>query len=445
MTLVEKLLALVAKNNPYDLSEFLDDTHDIDVAVALEDFDHEQLKQFLSLLNQKQIALLLEEADEDLQLRIVAFYSNETLVDLFALMSNDDVADILGEMSTQRRKDVLKYMKRSDSRTLELILSYGEDTAGGIMTTEFIALKANLTVQEALAKIVSIGPETEVIEVILVTDNSHRLMGTLDLRHLFMAKADTALSEIYEDNPIFVYPTDDQELATQLVRKYDLKVLPVVNKRMAILGIITIDDIIDVMVEEHSEDMLAMSGVSADEEYDSSLLESIKARLPWLGINLFAAFGSSAIISLFEGTISQVVALAATMPIITGMGGNAGSQTLSVVLTNIATGELNFDDDWRLVFKEIGLALFNGLSIGLAAGSVMGFKHANLYLGLITAIAMTLNMIIAGIAGFLIPLVLKKVGVDPALASSIFLTTCTDICGFFIFLSLATVALPMLL
>ena len=260
-----------------------------------------------------------------------------------------------------------------------------------------------------------------------------------------MAPGFKPLADLVENHPFFVYADQDQEEAANLIYKYDLKYLPVVNKNMAILGVITSDDIIDVMEEEHNEDILAMGGVSKDEEFDSNFFHSIKSRLPWLVINLVTAFMASAVVSMFESTISQVVALAAAMPIVTGMGGNAGNQALSIVLTSLARDEITLEDDLPLIIKEVGLGIFNGAIIGLIAGIVLYLKYHNVFLGLIILVAMILNMVIAGVVGFLLPLIFDKMKIDPAISSPIFLTTATDICGFFIFLGLASVILPKLM
>ena len=213
----------------------------------------------------------------------------------------------------------------------------------------------------------------------------------------------------------------------------------------SLLGIITVDDIIDVLFEEQTEDILKMAGVGTEEDVDNSVMKSVKMRLPWLMVNLVTAFLSSTVISVFEGTIAQVTALAAAMPIVAALGGNTGNQTLSLVIRNITLGELNLKEDWRLVTKEIALALCNGAIMGLIAGLVLSFRYGSIYLGIIMLIAMIANITIAGISGFFIPLILKALNVDPALASSIFLTATTDICGYLVFLGLAKIFLPLLL
>lgn len=442
--LKEKIDACIANGSINDGKEIFNTYHSVDIDDVLEDLDTTDLQYFLFMLDPEEIANLIENAREELQVRMAHFYSTKELIDIFSYMTNADVADLLGLLPTSKRKDILNYMKKSESNILQMILSYDDDSAAGIMTTEFISLKQSLTVREALLKIKEIAPTTEIIESIFITDNLHRLQGIVDLREILVAPGFKPLADLVESHPFFVYADQDQEEAANLIYKYDLKYLPVVNKNEAILGVITSDDIIDVMEEEHNEDILAIGGVSKDEEYDSNFLHSVKSRLPWLVINLFTAFMASAVVAMFEDTISQVVALAAAMPIVTGMGGNAGNQALSIVLTSLARDEISLEEDLPLVLKEIGLGIFDGAVIGFFAGIVLYLKYHNVYLGLIIFAAMILNMVIAGIVGFLLPLLFDKLKIDPAISSPIFLTTFTDVCGFFIFLGLASALLAKL-
>ena len=443
--LKEQLEHVIQHGDVHDATALFDQYHSVDIDEVLEDLEPTDLQFFLFMLNAEQVANLIENADPDLQPKMTRFYSTKELIEIFSFMTNADVADLLGFMSTKRRKEVLNYMKASESDILKMILSYEDDSAARIMTTEFISLRQSLTVREALLKIKEIAPTTEIIESIFITDDLHRIQGVVNLRDILVAPGFKPLADLVENHPFFVYADQDQEEAANLIYKYDLKYLPVVNKNMAILGVITSDDIIDVMEEEHNEDILAMGGVSKDEEFDSNFFHSIKSRLPWLVINLVTAFMASAVVSMFESTISQVVALAAAMPIVTGMGGNAGNQALSIVLTSLARDEITLEDDLPLIIKEVGLGIFNGAIIGLIAGIVLYLKYHNVFLGLIILAAMILNMVIAGVVGFLLPLIFDKMKIDPAISSPIFLTTATDICGFFIFLGLASVILPKLM
>ena len=336
-------------------------------------------------------------------------------------------------------------MKRKDTLEIQNLLLYEDDTAGGLMTTEYIALNGKWTVGKALDKIKEIAPKTEVIETIFVLNGRKELIGTADLRDILVEKNDTLLEEIMYDNIVSVPAEMDQEEVSHIVSKYDLKVVPVINRKNSLLGIITVDDIIDVLFEEQTEDILRMAGVGTEEDVDNSVLKSVKMRLPWLMVNLVTAFLSSTVISIFEGTIAQVTALAAAMPIVAALGGNTGNQTLSLVIRKITLGELSLKEDWKLVTKEISLAFVNGAIMGLIAGTVMGLRYGNFYLGVVMLMAMLVNITVAGISGFFIPLILKALKIDPALASSIFLTATTDICGYLAFLGLARIFLPLII
>lgn len=312
------------------------------------------------------------------------------------------------------------------------------------MTTEYIAIDSKLTLKEVLEEIKRISPKTELLDTIFVTDKSKKLIGTAELRDILLGKENQILDEITDKNFKYVEPEVDQEEVALMSSKYDLNVIPVVNKNMRLMGIITIDDIVDVMVEEQTEDVLKMGGVAKEETLDSTLWQSVRLRFPWLLINLATAFLAALTIKAFEGIISQVVALSAIMSIVTGMGGNAGTQTVSIIIRNIAMGKVKFKDCNHYLFKEILLGLINGLGIGIVTGLAVYFIYGNVFLGVIILLAMIGNLIIAGISGLVIPLILDKMHIDPALSSSIFLTTATDVLGFFIFLSLAKLFLPLI-
>ncbi|WP_019230428.1 magnesium transporter [Sedimentibacter sp. B4] len=441
----EELINSVLEDDKEKIHEIIDNMYPIDIAIIIEEFDDDSLIKFNEHIDNELMAEIIEQASEELQVRIIKLFEFESIVHLFSYMSNDDIADILGNLPIKMRKDLLKMMKTGDTRQLQELLGYDEDSAGGIMTTEYIALRGDLLIGESLKKIKEIGPKTEVIETIFVLNNNMELIGTADLRDILVAPEDEKLINIMNDNIITVYPEEDQEKVSLLVSKYDLKAIPVINHKNSLLGIITVDDIIDVIVEEQTEDILMMGGVSKEERVDSSLGTSIKRRLPWLFINLGTAFLAAFTVGLFEDVIAQVVALAAAMPIVAGMGGNAGTQTLSVVIRSIALGEVSLKQNWKLVFKEVGLGIINGAATGVVTGIILYMKYNNPYLGLIIFAAMIGNLVIAGFFGFIIPLLLKVFGVDPALASAIFLTTATDVFGFFLFLGLAKMFLPFLL
>ncbi len=438
------LKKLLLNSDLEELHDIINSVYVIDIALALEDFNDEEILQFFEKTDTEHIASILEQADEPLQKKIVYLLSNRQILDIFNFMSKDDIADILGIIRINKKKELLNLMKKKDTIDIEHLLLYDEDTAGGIMTTEYIALRSRLKAIDTLQKIKEIGPKTEVIETIFVLNEHKELIGTADLRDIFIAKDNETLFDIMDDNIITVTPEMDQEEVSHIVSKYDLKVVPVINRRNQLLGIITVDDIIDVLVEEQTEDILKLGGVAGDEE-DTSIFSSIKTRLPWLMVNLLTASLATWVISLFESTTSQVVALTAIMPIISGMGGNAGTQTLSIVIRKITLNEINLKDDWTIVFKEILVSILNATVTGSLAALIMFVRYQNIYLSMIVILAMIANYMIAAFFGFFIPLILKSFKLDPALASGVFLTATTDTFGFLVFLVLAQAVLPLLI
>lgn len=425
--------------------EWIEDNHPIDIAEALSDLEPSEIDNFTKLLNTEDLADIFEESEKELQIDILKSKSSEEIIEIFSHMAADDITDILGLLPIQKRKELLRHMKQDDALVVKNLLGYDKESAGGIMTTEYLLLNNNLSTAEALKKLKNIAPDTEIIDTIFISDNKKKLVGSVDLRDILSSDDNIQLKELMDDNIIKVTADVDQEIVAQQVAKYDLTVMPVVNKSDILIGIITVDDIIDVIEAENTEDMYKMHGVDEEESSDASLLQSIKSRLPWMFINLATAFLATFTVALFEDVIAQVVALAAAMPIVAGMGGNAGTQTLSIVIRGIALGEIDFKDNWKLLFKEAMVGIINGTATGLVTGLILYMMYGNYYLGIIIFLAMIFNLLIAGMFGFLIPLGLQSLGIDPALASAIFLTTVTDVFGFFAFLGLAKAFLEYLI
>lgn len=427
------------------IRELFNQNYPIDIALGLEDVNDDILKNFMYSISNSRLASVLEVSEPELQLRMLEKLPFRRVGLLFQQMSNDDVVDILGNLPIGIRKKYLNMMKGSSQDEIQTMLKYPQDSAGGIMTTEFIAVKEHLTVEETLSKLREISPNTEMINTIFVTTFQNKLIGWIDIRDLFTHDLEESLHDVMRTNIISVEPEEDQEEVARLSSKYDLTVVPVVNGKGALLGIITIDDIVHVLQEEHHEDMLLISGVEGSEQIGGPFMESLKKRTPWLLVNLLTAFMASAVVGAFQDTISQVVVLAVASPIITGMGGNSASQTLALSIQEIALGQLSLEKDKKYVWNEIGLGIVNGLITGLVAALAMYIPYRNLYLSIIVVLAMMMNLMVGAIFGYFVPLVLKALKMDPAIASTIFVTTATDMLGFFIFLGLAQVFLPLLL
>ena len=427
-----------------DLNSLTDELKLIDIAKTLSEYEDNQIVLLCTALTDEKLAMVLEHADENIQLKIISYLTNEKILKIFGYMQKDDIADILGMLKIYKRKELLNLMIEGDRKILTSLLGYKEDSAGGIMTTEFIIFKQDMTIKDTLKEIKKMAPKNELLDTLFISDNTRKVVGTVELRDVLINDNDTILADISSKNFISVEPEVDQEEVAAMFRKYDLTVLPVVNKKQIILGIITVDDVMDVMVEEQTEDILKMGGVAKEETLNSTFWDSVKLRLPWLVINLLTAFLAALTVKAFEGTIAKVVALSSTMSMVTGMGGNAGTQTVSIIIRNIAMGNIELKDALPQLKKEILLGLVNGLVIGIITGIAVGMIYKSVYLGIIILLAMVGNLIVSGIFGLLVPLVLQKLKVDPALSSSIFLTTATDVLGFFIFLSLANLFISYL-
>lgn len=426
------------------VEELTDDSKLIDIAKSLDEYEDSQVQKLCKTINNEKLAMILEQADEDSQIRIMDCLTDSKILNVFKYMQKDDIVDILGILKVGRTKELMNLMKSGDRAIIKQLLGYRDDCAGGIMTTEYIALNGNLTIKEAFEKLKIISPKTEFIDTFFVTNKTKKLIGTIDIRTMLSSGENEILDNIADKNFKYVEPEVDQEEVALMASKYDLTVIPVLNKNKGLLGIITIDDIIDVMEEEQTEDVLKMGGVAKVETLNTTLLESVKLRFPWLFINLITAFLAALTVKAFEGVISQVVALSSIMSIVTGMGGNAGTQTVSIIIRNIAMGKVELKDAWHLIEKELLLGIIDGAGIGIITAGVVYLIYGNMYLGLIIFLAMIGNLIVAGFSGLLIPLILDKLHIDPALSSSIFLTTATDVLGFFIFLSLAKIFLKFL-
>ncbi len=439
------ILEALRKEEKEQFELLVNQLHPIDIAIALVHSTESELKTFVGYTNPEYHAKVLEQADEKLQIRLIRLFDYTEIVHLFTHMANDDVVDTLRKLPINLKKELLVNMNESKSQRVEELMNYLPKSAGGIMTTEYIALSESMNTKDALNRIIAKGFDSEVIETIFVLSQKNELMGTADLRDILASDPDVLLRDITSENHISVFPETDQEKVALLVSKYDLKAIAVVNQANNLLGIITVDDIIDVIVEKQTEVILRLGGVSGQEIADATIINSVQRRIPWLMINLGTAFLAAFTVTLFENVIAQVVALASSMSIVTGMGGNAGNQTLSVVIRSIALGELELKKNWKKVFREVLIGIAQGAIVGFSAGVILYFKVGNPMIGVIIFLAMIGNMIVASSFGFLIPLILKHFNFDPALGSSIFLTATTDVLGFFFFLGLATLFLPWLI
>jgi len=328
-------------------------------------------------------------------------------------------------------------MKIEDSKEIKGLLKYEEETAGGIMTPQFFALSENTTVQQAI-KALQKAKDVEMVFYIYVTDDKGRLVGVISLRQLLLVSPRKLLKDIMVRDVMSVTTDMDQEEVARKVARYNILAIPVVDKENRLVGIITVDDIIDVIKEEATEDIYKMAGLNLDERALDPAFRSIRRRLPWLYVNLITAILAASVVGLFTNTIQTYAILAAYMPIVAGMGGNAATQTLAVIIRGIALGELSLDNARKVLLKETTVGFINGVATGVVMAGIAYLWNGNYMLGVAIGLAMIINLFVAGLAGTLMPFILRAFKVDPAVASSVFVTTFTDISGFFSFLGIAT-------
>lgn len=423
----ERVADLIAALHPADSAEVFEELEVAQQRKVIEELEPEDAAEVLSYLHG-------EDAAE-----AVARLSAEDLAEILDEMEPDDAADILAELPDEQARAALADMEEPGE--VAQLLTYEEESAGGLMNNHLVSLRASATVGQALALLRQLQLDEEIAYYLFVTDDAGRLVGVVSLRQLVTAELETLLAQIMNTEVISVAADVDQEVAAQTLARYGLMVLPTVDAEGRLVGVITADDVIDVLQEEATEDIYRLAGMSADETVDQSVLTTSRQRLTWLAVNLPTALLAGSVVSIFEGTVARVAVLAVFMPIIAGMGGNAGIQTLTLIVRSIALGEISLRDSWRALGREALVGLINGLCFGVLVGLIAWIWQGLPILGLVAAAAMLANMLAASIAGTLVPLLLRRIGADPALASGVLVTSFTDVTGYMAFLGLATLLL----
>jgi len=434
---IENVRTFLEHNDVGGLDHYLSGLHASELGRLLAGVSVEEARYIFRLLDPESASEALLEVDERLRKTLISSISSKKLIEVVHEMETDDAADIISELPVKEAREVLEGIE--ESAAVQKLLVYAEDTAGGKMQAELVYVNEDATVQDAIEAVRARSEEIERISNIFVVDGEKRLMGTVGLDKLILARPYSKIMDIANKEPMKV-PTDlDQEEVAKIFQRYDLISLPVVDNENRLVGRITVDDIVDVLEEEIFEDFYKMAGLNIEEGALDPAMRSIWMRAPWLFVNLGTAFLAASVVKLFQNTIEQFVVLAVLMPIVAGMGGNAATQAITVTVRGLALGELSLKNARRILVKEALVGLVNGLTLGAAAAVIAYMLGANPVVGLLLFMAMTFNLVIAGLSGSMIPLVLKWFKVDPAISSSIFVTTCTDIGGFFTFLGLATI------
>ncbi len=440
----EELITSFILNTPIkDILEMLEEIHPVDFLQALQVYQDNPMN-LLEKLPYEYIALMVDEAEIDEKYALLSLFPKKDQKKILNEMASDELADMLGIMDEDDQEDLLNEIDEEFRDEMTELLSYDPETAGGIMATEFISLRENMTIDEALQHMRQISPTEETPYYIYVLDKLNILKGIVPIRALITTEPSISLKKVMLEN-VNTIPIDmPQEEVSNIFEKYGYLAMPVIDGNHRMQGVITADDIMEILSEEHTKDLYRLAGIDDDEVVGSSISTSIKSRLPWLLVNLVTAMLASGMVSLFDDTIAKVVALAIFMPIVTGMGGNAGTQTLTLIIRGIALGDIDYENSKEILKKEFAVGAIHGIILGTFVAIIGGLFQQTLVFGLVIGVAMFLNMTIATLAGFFIPLFLKKIHVDPALASAVFVTTVTDVLGFFFFLGLATLFITYL-
>jgi len=420
--------------------------HPADLGPLLADLTREEIRTVIDLLfKHRRAATMLKELPPELLPQVFEAVTDQRLAELLNRVEIDDMLELVAGIPEERRDAVQALLpsdRRAELRHAEL---YPRSSAGRVMTTSYIALDEKMTAQEAIDSIRASGDLGESILYLYVTDESRRLQGVVPIRRLVASPPDRPCSDLMIQDPLNVQPEADQEEVAQLVARYDLLAIPVTDVDGTMLGVITVDDVIDVITEEATEDMYHLAGLSEEDRVFTSARVSIRKRLPWMIVNLGATFTAAWIVGLFERTIEQMVALAAFLPVVAGMGGNGGIQTLTVITRAIALGEIEFSSGVRAVAKELGVGLVLGATVGVMSAVVTYLWQGNPTLGAVVFLAMVSTMAVASFLGAATPLILKALRQDPALGAGVIVTFLTDAFGFFTFLGIATLLMDRLL
>jgi magnesium transporter len=399
--------------------------------------------QLLPRLELEDSADILEALEEEDAAEIAVRLETEELARILDEMEPDEAADLLGDIPPEQAAEALAAMEEPEE--VRPLLIHADESAGGLMTSAKVPLHREMTAGEAIAHLRTIAPESEDVYYLFVVDEDIRLVGVVSLRQMIIAPPDTHIAEIMDPDVVYVRADADQEEAARLMARYDLLALPVVDDMGHLLGLITHDDLVEVLEEEATQDIYRLGGVPEESPPDVPIPAALRTRLPWLVLNLGTALASATVLSLFEGTIARVAVLAAFFPIVAGVSGSAGTQTLTVTVRGLALGELNPRDGLRALVREMLIGLANGITVGGLIALIATLWKGTPMLGAIVGLATLLNMFGAGIAGALVPLIMQVLRIDPALASPILVTTITDICGYFTYLGLATLLLTRLI
>jgi len=439
------IIKTLKENKKVEFEAILEELHPYDIAKIYEDLPEKHKGRFLLFLNFDVLADLMEELDKEEQLGLLNILGIEKTGKVLDLMDNDDLALLLNELSPEKKNSLLSGMKAEESIAVKGIMNYPPETAGRIMTNRFVWIRDYYTVREAVEKFKIFAEFAESINYLYVVDEARKLVGVVSYRDLLLAEPEEKIHTIMYERVISVSVIMDQELVAQTVQRYDFLAIPVVDENNVLVGIVTVDDIIDVVIKEANEDIEKLSAAGKSIDFETKTLVAAARRLPWLILLLFIGVLSGRIISSFEETLKQVVALAFFMPMIAGMTGNTGTQSLAVVVRGLISNDIDRGVITRLITRELGVGITIGITCAVLIALIAYIWQGNVILGAVVGCSLFFTLIIGTLAGTIIPLVLYRLKIDPAVASGPLITTLNDIFSLLTYFGIATMFLKHLM
>ena len=436
---IETIKRLLRRGAISHLRKIINKTHGADLSQVFHALSLSNQHTLFNLIEDtEQKGILFSELDEDTLQNFIQKLSIEEIVEVLEKMPTDDVADFIGRLPDEMSDTLLKKMKKEGSEEVEDLLQFKDDSAGGIMVPDFIALREDITAQEAIESLQKEHLEVEMPFYLYVVDEYGKLVGVISLRQLVVVSPSTPLKNFMTTDVISVKTDVDQEEVAKIVARYNILAVPVVDGANRIVGIVTVDDVIDIFRQEATEDMLKMAGAGEVFVETKSILKSTRIRLPWLFASCCGGIIAFFIINRFEHSLHKITYLAAFIPVIMGMGGNIGTQSSTIVVRGLATGRLAVRDIWQVVFKELSIGLILGIVYGLVIGIVAQVKYNTGAFAFSVGMAVICSMTVAALVGSFVPMVLARVNIDPAVAAGPFVTTSIDIISVFFYFTIAT-------
>jgi magnesium transporter len=437
----ELVESLVHKQNLQELQKKLDALHPADVAYILEALPLEQRLDVWELVKAERDGEILLEVSDAVRQTLIADMDSDELLAAAEQLDTDELADLAPDLPRDVFQDLLDSLDAQNRARLQSALSYSDDSVGAIMDFDIVTIREDISLEVALRYMRRLGSLPDHTDKLFVVNRHDILRGVLPLKRLVVSDLDANVADVMSEDAVVFHPEDIADDAAKAFERYDLVTAPVVDDNNKLVGRVTVDAVMDLIREEAESDMLSMAGLREEEDFFASVWKSVQNRWAWLAINLVTALVASRVIGLFENSIEKIVALAALMPIVAGIGGNSGNQTTTMIVRGLALGQVSTHNMQSLITKELGVSLLNGLLWGGVLGGIAYALYGSYQLGLVMMAAMTLNLLLAALMGVMIPLVMNKVGRDPAVGSSVLITAMTDSGGFFIFLGLATIFL----